>query len=311
MPTGVPSPPAPSPPIVSAPGRSVARNRSPVSPGRSSPDRGRSSRRRERSSLRRERAVIRRRLATPPPDYPSGPFDDPEDNGSIGANGTDGASGHGSDRRRMRVRLALAALPLVVAVALFAATGTGPGDDPARMAAQDTARAEDSGMAGVALVPDHGPGAMDATVSSDVAEAAEAADTAAVAGTLPQQDPAGTFPGHHIDGDNTGGDSVERDGADALRVPAASAGHRPVALRIADPAALSLVTTGDHVDVVAMDGSVLAERLEVLQDRSSGASSVLVLAIPDGASAEVAAAALSREVTVILSGEPTAQGSGP
>jgi hypothetical protein len=152
---------------------------------------------------------------------------------------------------------------------------------------------------------------MDAPVPSDVAAAADAADTAAVTGALPGQDPAGTFPGHHVDGAVSGGDSVEGDGADALPVPTAPPGHRPVALRIADPAALSLVTTGDHVDVVAMDGSVLAERLEVLQDRSSGAGSVLVLAPPDGTGAELAAAALSREVTVILSGEPAVQGSGP
>lgn len=94
-------------------------------------------------------------------------------------------------------------------------------------------------------------------------------------------------------------------------MPVAPSGHRPVAVRIADPAALSLVTVGDHVDVVGMDGSVLAERLEVLQDRSSGMGPVLVMAAPDGTGAELAAAALSREVTVILSTGPAVQGSAP
>ncbi|HRO30650.1 MAG TPA: hypothetical protein PK220_09635, partial [Citricoccus sp.] len=157
-------------------------------------------------------------------------------------------------------------------------------------AAEDPVAAEDSGMAGSGaqadpLVPVLPPGAGGAMVPSDVAGAAE---TAAVA------------------------DAVPGDAAAAPPVPAAPAGHRPVAVRIADPAALSLVSTGDPVDVIGMDGSVLAQRLEVLQDRSSGSGSgpVLVLAVPDGASAALAAAALSRELTVLLSGDSAVQDPG-
>jgi hypothetical protein len=211
----------------------------------------------------------------------------------------------------MRLRLALAALPLAVAVALFAATGH-RNDAPAVSAGGPAA--EDSGMVGpgmagsgmerAPLVPGFAHGARDATVPSDVADAA---DTAAVAGGVP----GGAADGYGAGGYGAGGNSVAGAGADVVAVPVAPAGHRPVAVRIADPAALSLVSAGDHVDVVGMDGSVLAERLEVLQDRSSGTGPVLVMAAPDGASAELAAAALSREVTVILSAGPAVQGSAP
>lgn len=275
MPTGIPTAPVTSPPLRSASRRGTAASR-----GRRSPGRGRSSRRRERSALRHERALVRRRLATPPPDHLSGSFEDPDDGDLLGADGTGRAPGHGPGRRRTRLRLALAALPLAVAVALFAVTGldSGPGDEPgpapaqhtAQDATQDTTGPEGSGKGSDRLTPALAPSPMDASVPSDVAEAA---DSATVAGA-----------------------------------PAAPAGHRPVAIRVADPAALSLVAPGDRVDVVGMDGSVLAERVEVLQDRSSGTGPVLVLGVPDGASAALAAAALSREVTVILSGDPPAQG---
>lgn len=88
----------------------------------------------------------------------------------------------------------------------------------------------------------------------------------------------------------------------AAPAPTAPSGTRPVAVRLADPAALSVVTSGARVDVLALDGTVVAEDLEVLQDRSSaGAGPVLVLAVPDASAATVATTALSREVTAILS----------
>lgn len=88
----------------------------------------------------------------------------------------------------------------------------------------------------------------------------------------------------------------------AVPVPATPAGTRPVAVGLADPAALSVVAAGERVDVVALDGTVVAEDLEVLQDRSSaGEGPVLVLAVPDADAATVATTALSREVTAILS----------
>ncbi|HRO93606.1 hypothetical protein [Citricoccus sp.] len=293
MATGVPCTPEPSPRR-----RPASRGPATVSRGRPSPDRSGSLRRRERSALRRERALIRRRLAAPPPAHLAGSSTQPDDGDPPGAGGTDGGTdggaGRASGRRRTRLRLAVAALPLAVAGALFVATG--PGVDPASVsavgpAAEDPVAAEDSGMAGSGaqadpLVPVLPPGAGGAMVPSDVAGAAE---TAAVA------------------------EAVPGDVAAAPPVPAAPAGHRPVAVRIADPAALSLVSTGDPVDVIGMDGSVLAQRLEVLQDRSSGSGSgpVLVLAVPDGASAALAAAALSRELTVLLSGESAVQDPGP
>jgi hypothetical protein len=207
----------------------------------------------------------------------------------------------------MRLRLALAALPLVVAVALFAVTGLR--DDPDSVSAEAPAAAEDSGMAGpgmggVPLVPGLAPGARDAAVPSNVADAA---DTAAVARGVPGH----AAGGYGVDGYGADGDSVAGDGAEIRAAPVAPAGHRPVAVRIADPAALSLVTAGDHVDVIGMDGSVLADRLKVLQDRSSGRGPVLVMSVPDGASAALAAAALSREVTVVLSAGPGVQEPGP
>jgi hypothetical protein len=268
----------------------------------------RSSRRRERSSLRRERSLIRRRLATPPPDYLSGPFGDPDDRGPLGADDASGAASRRPGQRRTRLRLALAALPLAVAAALFA--GTGPLGGPAPVPVRDATVAEGPRPTGAPRVPDLMPGAADARVPQ------AAADTAAVAGTVPGQDSTVTATGQDgaggvLDGIDPEGPGDSGTGADASIVPTAPAGHRPVALRIADPAALSLVAVGDRVDVVGMDGSVLADHLDVLQDRSSGTGSVLVLAAPDGVSAALAAAALSREVTVILSGEPTVRESAP
>jgi hypothetical protein len=227
---------------------------------------------------------------------------DPDDREPFGAEDAADAAGERSRKRRTRRRLALAALPLVAAVALFAVNGPGGGSAPGP--ARDTAVAGHPGMAGAPLPSAPTPGATDVTVTQS------AADTAAVAGVLPGEDPAGTLPGHGVV-ESVEGHSVDAEGAAVPTVPTTPSGHRPVALRIADPAALSLVARGDHVDVVGMDGSVLAERLEVLQDRSSGTGSVLVLATPDGASAALAAAALSREVTVILSGAPTVQESAP
>jgi hypothetical protein len=249
--------------------------------------------------------VVRRRLATDPPDYDA-VFEEPDDGEAFGADGSDGTPGDGPRKRAMRVRLALAALPLATAIALFAVTGLDGGSAPAP--AQDAAVAGESGLEGASLDPSTAPGALEARVPSDVAEAA---DAAAVAGTLAGRDPARTFPGRRVDENGAGGDTVDGNGADAWNVPTAPSGHRPVAIRIADPAALSLVAAGDEVDVVGMDGSVLAEHLQVLQDRSSGTGSVLVLASPNAASAALAAATLSREVTVILSAEPAFPESGP
>jgi hypothetical protein len=299
----------------------VSRGRPARDEGHSSRRRERSARRRERSALRRERALVRRRLATPPPDYLSGSLADSDDGNPRGADGAEGASGRGPAQRRMRLRLALAALPLAVAVALFAATGLrndAPSVSAGGPAAEDS-KTVGSGMEGrrmegprmerAPLVPGFAHGAGDAMVPSDVADAA---DTAAVAGGVPggAADEYGAD-GYGAGGYGAAGDGVAGDGAGVLTVPVAPSGHRPVAVRIADPAALSLVTVGDHVDVVGMDGSVLAERLEVLQDRSSGMGPVLVMAAPDGTGAELAAAALSREVTVILSTGPAVQGSAP
>ncbi len=229
-------------------------------------------------------------------------LNDPDDGQPFGTGDGVDAADERSRKRRTRSRLALAALPLVAAVALFALNGPGGGSAPG--AVRDTAVARQPGMAGAPLPSAPTSGATDPTVPQP------AADPAAVAEVLPGEDAAGTLPGHGVV-ESVDGHSVDGEGADVPALPTTPSGHRPVALRIADPAALSLVDRGDHVDVVGMDGSVLAERLEVLQDRSAGTGSVLVLATPDGASAALAAAALSREVTVILSSAPIVQEPAP
>ncbi|MFC7400818.1 hypothetical protein [Citricoccus sp. GCM10030269] len=86
-------------------------------------------------------------------------------------------------------------------------------------------------------------------------------------------------------------------------LPRAPTGHRPVAVRIADPAALSLVAPDDRVDVVGQDGSVLAADVAVLQDRSAEQAAVVVLALPRDRAPEVAAAAMAQDLTVVLASD--------
>lgn len=251
---------------------------------RSSLPRERSSVRRERASRRRERALVRRRLATAPPAYLSvGLAEDQDEDGPLRAEDSPGAAGDRSGQRRTRLRLALASAPLAVAVVLF--TVTGLGSAPSAETTPEPVTAEDAGAGRSLPAP---------TLT------AEAADGAQPPITEETSWPGADSPGAGRGTVRTPGQATGQ-GDHTPAVPVAPPGRRPVAVGIADPAALALVTVGDEVDVIGMDGRVLAEGLEVLQDRSSGTGSVLVLAVPDGASAPLAAAALSREVTVILS----------
>lgn len=87
--------------------------------------------------------------------------------------------------------------------------------------------------------------------------------------------------------------------------PAASApvppdGHRAVAIRFAAPDAVDLVAERDRIDVVGLDGEVLAAGLEVLQDRTTGQARVLVVAVPAEQAPELAAVAAARDLTLLL-----------
>jgi len=198
--------------------------------------------------------------------------------------GQNGVRGSGGGRRR-RWRWILAAGPLALAVLLLA-IGFRPGGDGAP---------EDPGGA---------PVAADATLHAGSLRPAPTADGAdpSVPGAGPPATEGHPATGTSVPGTIQRGTDQDLLAPTAAPVPAPPPGTRPVAVGFADPAALSVVAAGERVDVVALDGTVLAENLEVLQDRSgAGEGPVLVLAVPDADAATVATTALSREVTAILS----------
>ena len=82
------------------------------------------------------------------------------------------------------------------------------------------------------------------------------------------------------------------------------AGHRAVAVRFASPDAVGLVAAGDRIDIVGTDGSVLEANVEVLQDRSTDLATVLVLTVAEGRAAELAAAAVNQDLTLLVTPEP-------
>jgi Flp pilus assembly protein CpaB len=81
-------------------------------------------------------------------------------------------------------------------------------------------------------------------------------------------------------------------------------GHRAVTVRFASPDAVDLVAAGDHIDVVGTDGSVLEANIEVLQDRSTELATVLVLAVTEERAPELAAAAVTQDLTLLVTPEP-------
>ncbi|MEO9247879.1 hypothetical protein ABDK96_09315 [Citricoccus nitrophenolicus] len=129
-------------------------------------------------------------------------------------------------------------------------------------------------------------GVPDAAEATEIADIDASTATAAVAGPggIPAPAP------------------VPDTGAPAPPVP--PAGHRAVAVRFSAPDAVDLVAAGDRIDVVGLDGDVLATDLEVLQDRSTGQAGVLVVAVPAEQAPELAAVAAAQDLTLLVT--PTA-----
>lgn len=79
-----------------------------------------------------------------------------------------------------------------------------------------------------------------------------------------------------------------------------------------DAAAASLVRPQDRVDVVGLDGTVIAPEVQVLQVRQDEPRPVIVAAVPVRDSARVAAAVVSTEATVVVSvRDPSAEAAAP
>ncbi|NUL46873.1 hypothetical protein F7P69_16950 [Cellulosimicrobium funkei] len=174
--------------------------------------------------------------------------------------------------RRTRWKLAVAALPLLFAVALFLATVLGGGLD----GSVADGRVSDESV----------PDAAGATEIADLDASTATADVAGPAGIpvpVPAPDTSASAP---------------------PVPPVPPAGHRAVAVRFSAPDAVDLVAAGDRIDVVGLDGDVLAADLEVLQDRSTGQAGVLVVAVPAEQAPELAAAAAAQDLTLLVT--PTA-----
>ncbi|MEV4901881.1 hypothetical protein AB0K08_11125 [Citricoccus sp. NPDC055426] len=211
-------------------------------------------------------------MATPPPPQLTEYDDGPAGSSVRSARGT----------RRGRWKLAVAALPLLFAVALFlvnvlgdtdggAEDGHAAGEGATDRGAVDTDRV-DTGWVGSGWVDGGLAGAAGAT--------AEVAAPAGIPVPAPSPLPV-PVP------------------ASAAGAPVPPDGHRAVAIRFAAPDAVDLVADGDRIDVVGLDGDVLAAGLEVLQDRSTAQARVLVVAVPAEQAPELAAAAAARDLTLL------------
>ncbi|QCU77610.1 hypothetical protein E7744_04825 [Citricoccus sp. SGAir0253] len=183
--------------------------------------------------------------------------------------------------------MALAALPLLLAVVLAVLTGARPAPNhPGRAESRESAGAVGSPDAVVAAPDGSAPGAPPRPGT-----AGDAVPAPLAGGALGDADPTGP----------TSGSAAATARPDRTGdIPTPPRGHRPVAVRVGDPAALALVGTGDAVDVVGLDGSVLGKGLEVLRG-GGGAGQAVVLAVPDADAPALAGAVLSLEVTVIRS----------
>ncbi|CAM4234200.1 SAF domain-containing protein [Kibdelosporangium persicum] len=93
-------------------------------------------------------------------------------------------------------------------------------------------------------------------------------------------------------------------GPENTRLTAGSDDVAAVPIRLADEGVAELLVPGVRVDIVAPDQSVLASSATVLTVRSTGGSReqgrLVVVALPSHAAPRVAAAALTKEVTVTL-----------
>lgn len=233
------------------------------------------------------RGSERRRTDGPAPSSTDGWVDWSAD----GSTGADVAAGAASSRRRTRLKLALAALPLILAVTLLLVNAFGgPVDSggPGSPAGSDGA----GNSAG-----SDGSDGSDGSVglgSQHTGAAAVAAGEVAVAAVQE---------GHRRASPDGG--SVSSGGAgEAAGRPEVPAGHRAVAVRFASPDAVDLVAAGDRIDIVGTDGSVLEANVAVLQDRSTDLATVLVLAVPEERAAELAAAAVNQDLTLLVTPEP-------
>jgi hypothetical protein len=229
---------------------------------------------------------VRRRLASAPPDH----LTDPAGGSGPGATGA-------SPARRTRIKLAVATLPMLLAVVLGAVYGLS-GPDPADTAPGSTSAPSQTSPS---LAPQaaNRPGGLGPAPSDEGAGVSGPAGSTDPTGPSDPTGPtvqAGTgWHGVGWSGPTVGGTAV-----DDAPVPAAPAGHRPVAIRFASPDAVALVGAGDRVDLVGLDGSVLASGLHILQDRSSAQAPVLVLSVPRDEAPAVAAAAATRDLTVLV-----------
>lgn len=166
--------------------------------------------------------------------------------------------------RRGRWKLAIAALPLLFAAALFLVNIFG--------VAGDRGEASDRG--------EGGDGSADGTARATEISGSDASTaTAAVAAPEGLSGP---------------------EPAPDTSAPVPPAGYRAVAVRFAAPDAVDLVATGDRIDVVGLDGGVLAADLEVLQDRSTGQARILVLAVRGEHAPELAAVAAAQDLTLLV-----------
>ncbi|MFB9071303.1 hypothetical protein ACFFX0_08880 [Citricoccus parietis] len=222
---------------------------------------------------------MRRRMATPPPphlvEHDAGRSLPP-------AGGTASAA---SPRRRTRLKLALASIPLVLAVILLLVNAFGGPDGSGGRGDADGPRGSgSSGSSG-------GSGGSVGAESQQAGTAAVAAGDVTVSAV--QEGHRRALP--------DGGDVVSAEAAGRPEVPA---GHRAVAVRFASPDAVDLVAAGDRIDIVGTDGSVLEANVEVLQDRSTEQATVLVLAVTEERAAELAAAAVNQDLTLLVTPEP-------
>ncbi|MGM7668665.1 hypothetical protein [Microbacterium sp. A93] len=169
--------------------------------------------------------------------------------------------------RRGRWKLAVAALPLLFAVVLLLVNVLGGGADR-----------------GVA----DGGAADGAVADGAVADAAGFRDISGIDASMATADVAAPE------------DFSVPVPAPDTSFPTPPAGHRAVAVRFSAPDAVDLVDAGDRIDVVGLDGDVLATGLEVLQDRSTDQAGVLVVAAPLEHAPELAAAAATRDLTLLV-----------
>ncbi|GAA1132274.1 hypothetical protein GCM10009670_27480 [Citricoccus alkalitolerans] len=197
----------------------------------------------------------------------------------------DVAAAAASSLLRTRLKLVLASLPLVLAVILLSVNAFG---GPAG-----------SGGQGAPDDPD-GPGGSGGTGGAVGSESQQAGTEAGGAGDVAV---AAVQEGHRRASPD-GGTVFSGGAGGSHRMPEVPDGHRAVAVRFASPDAVDLVAAGDRIDIVGTDGSVLKANLEVLQDRSTERATVLVLAVAEERAAELAAAAVNQDLTLLVTPEP-------